>query len=236
MRIGRVAGRREHVDDGAAPGELAAVLDELLAAVAELREPGDELVGIDDVGRADGDRLDRRRRRGRGAAAAPARPVTITAGHRSGSRRRHSSSRRWPIVSTDGLTRSNGSVSHAGNTATWPARQELGEVVAELGGHRAGRAGHDERPPARQRGEGGDGDRPGHLDDGQAGVGLAEGAGQRRLVAQQRGEVGQSHGRSRLPSDSRTCPLAVSASQPATFLGRWTLAETGAAAAGRRSP
>ncbi len=45
-------------------------------------------------------------------------PVTITAGRRSASARRHSTSRRWPIVSTDGLTRSNGSVSHAGNKAT----------------------------------------------------------------------------------------------------------------------
>ena len=47
-----VAGRREHVDDRAAPGELAAVLDELLAPVAELRQAVDELVGVDDVGRA----------------------------------------------------------------------------------------------------------------------------------------------------------------------------------------
>ena len=60
MRIGLVAGRREDVDDRAPAGELAAVLDELLAAVAELGEPGDELVGVDDVARAHDDRLDRR--------------------------------------------------------------------------------------------------------------------------------------------------------------------------------
>ena len=56
-----VAGRREDVDDRPAPGELAAVLDELLAAVAELGQAVHELVGVDDVGVADGDRLGRRR-------------------------------------------------------------------------------------------------------------------------------------------------------------------------------
>ena len=78
-------------------------------------------------------RRDRRRRRAgrrsarRSVAPGPRRcsrartPVTTTAGQRSGSRRRHSTSRRRPIVSTDGLTRSNGSVSQAGNKATSPA-------------------------------------------------------------------------------------------------------------------
>ena len=47
--------------------------------------------------------------------------VTMTAGQRSGSRRRHRTSSRRPMVSTDGLTRSNGSVSHAGKKATSPA-------------------------------------------------------------------------------------------------------------------
>ena len=42
-----VGGGREHVDDRTATGELAAVLDELLAAVAELDEPAPERVGID---------------------------------------------------------------------------------------------------------------------------------------------------------------------------------------------
>ena len=69
----RVAGRREHVDDRAAPGELAAVLDQLLAAVAEVDEPAHELVGIDR--RRPGARRSARRRahRGRGAAAGPGR-------------------------------------------------------------------------------------------------------------------------------------------------------------------
>ena len=191
----RVGGRREDVDDGAAAGELAAVLDELLAAVAEARPAG---------GRA---RRGRRRRRGGRRSARPSvapgpsrcssarTPVTTTAGRRSGSRRRHSTSRRWPIVSTDGLTRSNGSVSQAGNRATWPAGRNWARssaswpAIVPVGqATTSGRA-------AGQVGQGGDGDRAGHLDDGQAGVGLAEGAGQPRLVAQQWGEVGQSHGR-----------------------------------------
>ena len=54
-----VAGRREDVDDRAPAGELATMLDELLAAVAELGEPSDELVGIDDVVRMHADRIDR---------------------------------------------------------------------------------------------------------------------------------------------------------------------------------
>ena len=45
---GGVAGGREHVDDRAAPGELAAVLDELLTPVPEVDEAMDEVVGIDD--------------------------------------------------------------------------------------------------------------------------------------------------------------------------------------------
>ena len=69
-----VGGGREHVDDRAATGELAAVLDELLAAVAELDEATAEVVGVDDprparttIGSTVG------RRRGRAAGAGPAR-------------------------------------------------------------------------------------------------------------------------------------------------------------------
>ena len=97
--------------------------------------------------------------------------------------------------------------------------QELGQVVAELGRHRRRRRGHHERPAVRQRGQGGDGDRAGHLDHGQPGVGLAEGAGQRRFVAQQRGEISQSHGGTTLPSPlpptpSSSCISDVPATDP----------------------
>ena len=117
----RVGGGREHVDDRAAPGELAAVLDELLAPVAER----DELRRRARRGRRSRSaarRSARRRRRpGRASAAARARRRRSPAGSARASRSRHSTSSRWPIVSTFGLTRSNGSVSHAGNSATWSA-------------------------------------------------------------------------------------------------------------------
>ena len=48
-------------------------------------------------------------------------PATTMAGQRSGARRRQSTSMRCPMVSTLGLTRSNGSVSQAGNSTTSPA-------------------------------------------------------------------------------------------------------------------
>ena len=75
--------------------------------------------------------------------------ATITRGQRSGSRSRPPQhSRRRPIVSTDGLSRSNGNVSHAGSTtdvtgwptnwarssASWPAIVPVG--VATSSGRR----------------------------------------------------------------------------------------------------
>ncbi len=69
-------------------------------------------------------------------------PVTMIAGTRAGSRKRHRISRRWPIVSTLGLTRSNGSVSQPGkwttssagrnwrrSSASWPAMVPVGHVT-----------------------------------------------------------------------------------------------------------
>ena len=116
-----VGGRREDIDDGAPAGELAAVLDQVLPPVAELDQAGRQLVGIDDRGpgrTAIGSTAvvpgPRRCKRART-------PVTTTAGHRSGSRRRQSTSSRRPIVSTDGLIRSKGNVSQAGNKATSPS-------------------------------------------------------------------------------------------------------------------
>ena len=58
MRIGRVGGGREHVDDRAAHGDLAAVLDLVLAAVAVAHEALDELGRVDLVADPDDDRLD----------------------------------------------------------------------------------------------------------------------------------------------------------------------------------
>ena len=55
--------------------------------------------------------------------------------------------------------------------------EELLEVLGQLGGHRARRRGDDERTAVGQRGEGGDRDRPGDLDDGQAGRRARRGRG-----------------------------------------------------------
>ena len=121
-----VGGRREHVDDRAAPRELAAVLDQLLAAVAERRRA---------VRQA---RRDRRSSLGRTtigstSSRAGAEPLQQRphAGHdhgRGSARGRAAATaarRRRPIVSTLGLTRSNGSVSQAGNSATCVGSEEL---------------------------------------------------------------------------------------------------------------
>ena len=111
---------------------------------------------------------------------------------------------RRPMVSTAGLTRSNGQ--------RLPGREQLDLVGAEElapGRRRAG------RPPCRsgrRRRAGAGADRPARpataigarrLGDGQHGVGPAARRGERRLVAQQRGdgELGSS-GRHRAPVDS----------------------------------
>ena len=106
------------VDDRAAHGQLPAVLDHLFAAVAGGDELAHQLVPVAllagdhhhglhvlDVGP---EPLDERPHGGDQHAAAPA----------PGSRRRHIVRRRRPMVSTDGDTRSKGSVSQAGKAST----------------------------------------------------------------------------------------------------------------------
>ena len=116
--------------------------------------------------------------------------ATITRGVRSASRSRQRTSRRRPIVSTDGLSRSNGNVSQAGSTTdVVDMLDELGEVVGQLAGHRPRRRGDEQRAMVGQAGKGGDGDRAGDLADRQPGARIAEGARQPRLIAQQRGEI-----------------------------------------------
>ena len=82
----------------------------------------EQLVGVEDVARPDADRLDRRGVRaealqqradaGDDDARAPGRACAAATGPR----------RRRPIVSTLGLTRSNGSVSHGGEQLDLAAR------------------------------------------------------------------------------------------------------------------
>ena len=182
-----VGGRREDVDDRTAAGELAAVLDEFLAPVAELDErrpstsgsisaPGRTMIGSMVVAP------------GPSFCSSARTPVTITPGHRSGSRSRHSTSRRWPIVSTLGLTRSNGSVSQPGNcttssagrnwarsSASWPAIVPVGQVTT------SGRLDDSVASAAIEIGRA-------TSTTARRALGLAEGAGQPRLVTQERRE------------------------------------------------
>ena len=92
------------------------------------------------------------------------------------------------MVSTLGLTRSNGNVSQAGNSSTSPGGQELGEVVGELPGHRPGGHGDDERATAPAAGQRGEHERPGRLGHGEHRVERAVDPRQRRFVAQELGQ------------------------------------------------
>jgi hypothetical protein len=197
----RVGRRGEDVDDRAAPGELAAVLDELLAAVSEADELGREVVGVDDrtgmhahrldLGGSRSEPLQQRPharddhgRRRLGLAQAPEHLEALA--HRLDRGAHPLERQRLPRRELDDLA----------------VGQELGEVVGELPGHGPRRRRDDERAAVRQVRQRGDGDRAGDLDDGQAGVGLSEGAGQPRLITQQGGERSQSHG----PSEGTATP------------------------------
>ena len=164
-----VVGRRVDVDDRAAHRDLAARLDLVLAPVAAGDERLDQLVAVDPPARAHDDRLDlldvgpeplhqrpHRRDDDRGPRA-----------RRWRSRQR--TRRRRPIVSSDGDTRSNGSVSHAGNSSTSPTRRAGAEELARSRARRSasapvGTATH-ERPAGRDRRERGDEQRPGRVGD-----------------------------------------------------------------------
>ncbi len=122
----RVGGRREDVDDRAPAGHLAPVLDQFLAAVAHADQPLQHVVGIEHAALGDDDRLDVGDVRAEALQEGPHRRHD-DAGRLPpcGAAARGPACRR-PMVSTAGLTRSNGSVSHAGNSSTasglryWP--------------------------------------------------------------------------------------------------------------------
>ena len=116
----RMVGRRRvHVDDRSAHRDLAAPLDLVLPPVARADEP----LGAGRRGRSArpcagrSDRCPPRADRAAARARARARPTTAGAPSPP-SRSRHMIRRRRPIVSSAGETRSNGSVSHAGNSST----------------------------------------------------------------------------------------------------------------------
>ena len=127
--------------------------------------------------------------------------ATMICGARSGSRSRQSTSRRRPIVSTDGLNRSNGNVSHAGNTAmssgistNWPRSSASWPAIVLVGVATSNGRWFDSLARAA-------------MATGRAisliasrAPRVAEGAREPRLIAQQRGEISQSHGASRVPA------------------------------------
>ncbi len=180
----RVGGGGVDVDDRATAGELAAVLDEFLAAVPELDERPRQLIRVDLGARANDDGFDRGRtgteflqqrphpgdddRRDACGIAQPPEDLEALA-HRLHARADPLERQRLPTGEVDDVV----------------GGQELAQVVGELAGHRAGRAGDDQRAARRQVRERGDRDRPRHLHHGQAGVRIAEGAGEAGLAAEQ---------------------------------------------------
>ena len=157
-----VVGRRVHVDDRAPHRDLAPRLHLVLAPVAAGDQPGDELVAVDLVAGPHDDGLDlldvraeplhqrAHRRHDDLRAAGPVDRAAATC-----------TRRRRPIVSNDGDTRSNGSVSHAGKSSTSPAPRNCPRSRHQALGLGAGRHREQQRPAGRDPGERRDEQRPG---------------------------------------------------------------------------
>ena len=176
-----VGRRRVHVDDRSTPRELAPVLDELFAAVPELHELSAELVGVDDRVLAHRDRLDL------GGAGPELLQECPHAGHddlRAAGAVAEPPQHLQPCA--HGLDRR----AHAFERERLPGREVgdlvvadvLAQVVVQLSGHGAGGAGDDERPVVGQVREGGDRDRPRHLDDREARLWVGQRSRQARFV------------------------------------------------------
>ena len=110
-----VALGRPHVDDAAAHGDLRAMLDQVLAAIAHVHEPRNELVALH-LGPAS-KTYGARSGSGESSWAMERAEATTTRGARP-SRSRQRSSERIAITWLSGLTRSRGWVSQPGHCAT----------------------------------------------------------------------------------------------------------------------
>ena len=192
MRTGMIGGRRVHVDDRAAHRELAARFDLVLAPVAHRDELLDELVAVELRARAHDDRLDVLDVRTEPLhERADRRDDDRAGGGRHPARSRHMTRRRRPIVSIAGDTRSNGSVSHAGNSSTasapryWRRSPATRSASARVG--TASSTGRRAVAARERRGEdGARGFGHGHR------VALPAARGDdRRVVGEQRGEPGE---------------------------------------------
>jgi hypothetical protein len=195
---GSVRGARVDVDDRAPHRHLAPGLDLVLPAVAGLDQAADELVGVDLVARVHDDRLD-------------VLDVGTEALDEGPDRRHHdlgpvTSLRAQAPHGAEPTAHGLDARAHPLERQRLPGREQLdgigaevlGQVVDEALGVATSRHRHQQRGPTRQVGEPRDRDRPRRFGHGQHSVGPTEDLGDRRLVAQPRGEVLQGH-RSRLP-------------------------------------
>ena len=195
-------GGREDVEDAAADGELAALLDQVDPGVADVDQPLDQVVELGRVAGPRGHRLQvaearhLRLQHRRGPGRPPPGPGRCAGSSALGWASRRSTASRRPTVSARGDSRSCGSVSQDGKPTTssggQQAAQRVGQVVglpagggdgqhrpagaaaAAVGGERGG----DERAQRRRRGE---------VERGHPGRGDAPGrgrdrAGRRRAV------------------------------------------------------
>ncbi len=193
----RVGGGREDVDDGAAAGDLPAMFDELLAAVALVHEAGHQLVGIERGAGADRHRGDRLLGRGQALEQGPhagddhgRHAIRVAEAVQDAHAPTHRLDARADPLERQGLP--------GGEQLDVAAVEELRQVVGELAGHGAGRAGHDQRPPAGGVHQPGDRQRAGRLRHGEHRVGAPEHRREGRFVTQQLGERRQVHGTSRV--------------------------------------
>ena len=185
---GAVGGGREHVDDGAADRDLAAVLDHLLAAVAGRHQLVDELVSVDAGAGGDDDGLERldvraetlhqgpdgRHDHLRGTVGLPQAPQGAQAAA-------HGLDAGADPLEGQGL----------------PGGEQLDGVVAQVGAQVTGDAlglrgrgdGEHHRAAAGEAGEAGGDEGAGRVGHGDGGGGAAQHLGERGLVAQAGGDV-----------------------------------------------
>ncbi len=113
-----LGGRREDVDDAAADGELAARGDHLDAGVGQLDQPHEQRVEVVGVADPQPHRVERAQARARSAGSGCARPRPRRGAPSPGRPSRRKIDSRRPTVSGRGESRSCGSVSQDGSTAT----------------------------------------------------------------------------------------------------------------------
>ena len=184
---GRVGGGGEDVDDRAPLGNLAAVFNQILAAVAEMNELCQQSIGIEDGALADVDRVDLRR--------VGAETLEECAHSRDDDRRATLRGTQPPqhfqavphrlhagadAFERQGLPR--------GEQHDLALGHVLHEVVVQLAGIGAGGAGDHQRATVSQLRERGNCQRTGRLGYGHEPAGVAQRLRERRFVAEQAGK------------------------------------------------